>query len=182
VPGKVSEENMKFSSEDIAQQRFETKFRGFAPEQVREFLTVVARELEKLFGENRRLKRENEELSDELAEYRRRERSLHDALEMARSTADEMTERAEREAEVLIAEAEVSAERAVARSEREVQRQRDELARLKEQRRRVAAELRATLEMHLHLLDSQKMPDFGSEAEEVGPPRAPAAAAATTDH
>lgn len=171
---------MKFSSEDIAQQRFETKFRGYDPAQVREFLTVVANELATLLSENRHLQRENSELSEELAEYRRRERSLHDALEMARNTADEMTERAEREAEILIAEAEVAAERAIARSERRVQEERENLARLKEQRRRVVAELRSTLEMHLHLVESQKLPDFEAEEGEVAPPEAPATP--VTDH
>lgn len=171
---------MKFSSEDIAQQRFETKFRGYDPEQVREFLTVVANELAGLLSENRHLHKENADLEDELAEYRRRERSLHDALEMARNTADEMTERAEREAEILIAEAEVAAERTIARSERKVQNEQDELARLKEQRRRVVAELRATLEMHLHLLESQKLPDFDRDDLEVAPPESPATP--VTDH
>ena len=171
---------MKFSSEDVAQQSFETKFRGFDPEQVREFLTVVANELATLVSENRSLQRHNDELSEELAEYRRRERSLHDALEMARNTAEEMTERAEREAEILIAEAEVAAERAIARSERKVEREREELARVKEQRRRVVAELRATLEMHLHLLDSQKVPDYDRDDGEVAPPEAPATP--VTDH
>ncbi len=171
---------MKFSSEDIAQQRFETKFRGYDPEQVREFLTVVANELAGMLSENRRLQRENDDLSEELVEYRRRERSLHDALEMARNTADEMKERAEREAEILVAEAEVAAERAIARSERKVQEEREKLSGLKEQRRRVVAELRATLEMHLHLLESQKLPDFERE-DEVAPPEAPATAP-VTDH
>jgi len=151
---------MKFASEDVAQQKFETAFRGYDREQVREFLTVLAAHLSDYVSENRRLNRENETLAKELAEFRRRERSLQDALEMAKSTADEVRDRAEREAGVVRAQAEVEAERKIAEAERVIAAARGSLQALKEQRRRVVAEMRATLEMHLHLIASQKLPDY----------------------
>lgn len=157
---------MKFSSEDIANQRFEVRFRGFDADQVREFLHVVARELDELQSVNRVLARDLDEAKTELAEYRKRERSLHDALEMARETAAEIKERAEREADVKVAHAEVESERMLAEARELVAEQRDEMRQLREQRRRAVAELRATLEMHVHLLDSQKVPDW-VESQEI---------------
>lgn len=151
---------MKFASEDVAQQKFETVFRGYDREQVREFLTVLAAHLSDYVAENRRLNKENETLARELAEFRRRERSLQDALEMAKNTADELRERAEREADKLRAQAELDAERKITEAQRVVAAAQGSLQSLKDQRRRVVAEMRATLEMHLHLIDSQKLPDY----------------------
>ena len=160
---------MRFSSEDIAQQRFEVKMRGFDREQVREFLTVIAANLADYVAENRRLNTENEALAKEIAEFRRRERSLQDALEMAKRAADEATDRAERQAEVIIAEAELFAERKVVAAERAVTAARDGLSALKDQRKRVITEMRSTLEMYLHLIDSQVEPAYFSELDEEEP-------------
>lgn len=157
---------MKFSSEDVAHQRFELRFRGYDRDQVREFLTVVGAHLSDYVVENQRLRRENDELRREVLEYRGRERSLQDALEMAKSTADEVTKRAEREAGVLVAEAELAAERKIVGAERAVEAAREAITALKEQRRRVTAELRSTLEMHLHLIESQRDPAYLSEVED----------------
>lgn len=157
---------MRFSSEDIRQQKFEIRLRGYDREQVREFLTVLAAHLSDYVAENKRLNRENEEMSRELAEFRRRERSLQDALEMAKTTATETRERAEREAGVVLAEADLAAERKIVGAERAVTAARQALAALKEQRLRVVSEMRSTLEMHLHLIDSQREPDYLSEVEE----------------
>jgi len=156
---------MKFSIEDVANQRFEMRFRGYDPEQVHEFLAVVARELDAVVTDGRRLERELAAAQRELGEYRKRERSLQDALEMARETAEELRQKAAREAELRIAEAELEAERVVTRAQRAADALDEEGKRLKEQRRRVVAELRATLEMHLHLLDSQRQPDWVESAD-----------------
>lgn len=160
-----TEDFMKFSSEDVAQQRFEIRFRGYDPDQVREFLAVVARELDEVATENRRLQRDLEAAQREVTDYRKRERSLHDALQMARDTAEDLKQKAEREAEMRTAEAELEAERIVARAQRAADTLAEESRRLKEQRRRVVAEMRATLEMHLHLLDSQKQPEWLESGE-----------------
>ncbi len=178
---------MKFSSEDIAHQRFESRFRGYDTDQVREFLVVVARELEDLVQLCRQHERELTTARTELADYRRREKSLQETLEMARTTAIETKERAEREAEVLVAEAELEAqriraeaqadadrirevaqaeaERASAAAQVEVTEAREEVRELRERRVRAVSELRATLEMHLHLIDSQKTPEWVESRE-----------------
>lgn len=157
---------MRFSREDIAQQRFQVKLRGYSQEQVREFLSVLAGDMSDIVTENRRLNRENEQLTREVAEFRRRERSLHDALELAKSTAEEVKERARRDAEVIVAEAELAAERKYAAAARAIDQAKQELRELMEKRRRVTSEMRATLEMHLHLIDSQREPEYLSEAED----------------
>lgn len=157
---------MKFSSEDVATQRFEVRFRGYDREQVREFLTVIGAHLGDYVAENQRLLNENEELRKEVRENRRRQQSLQDALEMAKNTADEVTSRAEQRAEVIVAEAELAAERKLVAAERAVETARARLEELKDQRRRVTSEMRSTLEMHLHLIDSQKEPAYLQDDDE----------------
>lgn len=161
---------MKFSSEDVAQQRFEVRFRGFDVDQVREFLIVIARELDELAMANRTLTRELDGAQKELADYRKRERSLHDALELARETAKEIETRAERAAEVRVAQAELESEQMLTRAREAAEEEQAAMRELREQRHRAVAELRATLEMHLHLLDSQKLPAW-AESQELDRPQ-----------
>lgn len=162
---------MRFSSEDVAHQRFERRFRGYDTEQVREFLSVVGAHLSDYVVENQRLTRENDSLRKEVVDYRRREGGLQDALAMAKNTVTEVTERANREADVIVAEAELAAQRKLVGAERAVQAARDALAALKDQRRRVISEMRSTLEMHLHLIDSDHVPaNLGEDSDvEQGP-------------
>ena len=157
---------MRFSREDIAHQKFEVKLRGYDREQVQEFLSVLAANMSDYVSDNRRLNKENEEIAKELAEFRRRERSLQETLEMAKSTAQDVTDRARREADLLIAEAELAAERKHASAARAIEDAKKELQELMATRRRVVSEMRATLEMHLHLIDSQRDPEYLSEVED----------------
>lgn len=145
---------MKFSSDDILQQDFDRKIRGYDPEQVTEFLTSVAREWDHLVEELKRTRSDYEATARELKEYRRRERSLHDALDMAKQVAEEVRHQAERDAELKIAEAELKAERILAGVENRLVSMREELMGLQERRIRFEAEMRASIEAHQRMLET----------------------------
>lgn len=149
---------MKFNPDDIAAQTFETRFRGFDIDQVREFLGTLAREVASLDEELREIRRDRDELAAEVKGYRRREKSLQDAWEAATTAAEEMRHQAERDAQLRRAEAELDAERIMDEARRAMESAAAEVERLRDHRQRFRAELRATLEMHLHLLDSQRPP------------------------
>jgi len=153
---------LKFSAEDIANQTFEKSFRGYDPDQVEEFLRIVAREWEHLRSELERAREEASERSDELEEYREREKSLQDALETAQSAADDIREKAEREAELKIADAEVEADRILSSVEQEVQELQEDIRRLREQRNQYEAELRSLLESHLEMVERMENTEFGA--------------------
>jgi cell division initiation protein len=144
---------MKFSPEDIANQSFQKSFRGLDPEQVREFLVGVAREWEQLAAEVKRLQNEVEGQQKELRDYRRRERSLVEALEMAKQVADEIRHQAERDAELVIARTEIKAEKILAQAEGRVAELRAELFELQRQRIRFQTQMQHMLESHRQLLD-----------------------------
>lgn len=172
---------LRFSADDIANQQFERSFRGFTPQQVREFLETVARKWEHLVTEVERLRAENDRLEDNLAEYREREQSLHEALNMAKKMADDIKEEAEREADRTVAEAELEADRIVAGAEEQVDSLRNDIESLKQQRNRYRAQLKGLLESHLQLVRDMEREDGSMDREFAGPPNAPDASPSNPD-
>lgn len=144
---------LKFSADDIANQKFHVRFRGYDIEQVEEFLLGLAREWDHMVEEFRRLQIEVDAQNKELRDYRRREKSLVDALETAREVAEEIRHQAERDSELVLAETELKAEKMLASAEKRLSRVRSELFDIQQQRLRVESELRNTLEGHLRMLD-----------------------------
>lgn len=143
----------KFSAEDIANQQFETKFRGYDPDQVREFLEGLARQWRDIQKSYRRMEQRLNDQADELEEYRRREKSLVEALETARQVADDIRDKADRDAERIMAETELKAEKMLARAEKRVSELRGELFDLREQRSRLHSEMRQMLDSYESMLD-----------------------------
>lgn len=150
---------IKFSADDIVNQTFESSFRGFDRQQVDEFLQVLGREWEHMVSELRQAREQLEEQRQELQDYRRREKSLHDALNMAKEMADEVRHQAEREAELTIADAEVKADKMLAGVENRVAALREELFDLQQQRVRCETQMRNVLESHLKMLDLMSDPE-----------------------
>jgi len=148
----------KLSAEDIAHQSFERCFRGYDADQVEEFLRVVAREWNHMRSELERLREEAESREEELEEYREREESLQDALEAAKQVADDIREKAERDAELTIADAEVEADRILSNVEQEVESLQADIQRLRNQRTEYRAELRSLLNSHMEMLDRMEEP------------------------
>lgn len=166
---------MKFSAEDIANQSFQTRFRGLDGEQVREFLGGLAREWDQIAGELKRLQSEVESQSKELRDYRRRERSLVEALEMAKQVADEIRHQAERDSEFVIARTELKAEKILAQAEGRVAALRGEMQDLQQQRMRFKTQLRHLLDGHSQMLETFRDEPGEAYSSPLVPPKAPAA-------
>lgn len=176
---------IKFSADDIVNQTFETSFRGYDRQQVEEFLQVLGREWEHIVSELRQSHDQLEEQRKELRDYRKREKSLHDALNMAKEMADEVKHQAERKAELTIADAEVKAEKMLAGVENRVSALRQELFDLQQQRVRCETQMRNVLESHLKMLDLMSDPEAEPKSaisrSPEGVPRPPGASAADDD-
>ena len=97
---------------DIQKQMFTRNMRGFAIDEVRAYLHVVAEELERLLKDRERLFTENKLLREELQEYNERESILKDTLLSAQRVSEDLRETARRESEMIVKDAEVRAERA----------------------------------------------------------------------
>ena len=141
----------KFSAEDIANQSFQSRFRGYDPDQVHEFLDGLAREWGEIQRICKEMKEEMEHQSRELRDFRRRESGLVQAMEMARQVAEEIRHQADRDAELVLADTELKAERMLARAEQKVSELRNELFELQQKRHRFHSEMRNMLENYSDL-------------------------------
>jgi cell division initiation protein len=150
---RATEAYMKYSAEDIANQTFELRMRGFDRQQVEEFLQRIGVEWERLVEENRRKSKRMETLGREVKDFRKREKSLVDALETARRMSREIKEQADREADLVVGEAELKAERILARAEWRLGELRTDFLDLQQCRIRFEAELRALLDGHGRMLE-----------------------------
>ncbi|HYE96226.1 MAG TPA: DivIVA domain-containing protein [Rubricoccaceae bacterium] len=143
---------MKLSPLDIRKHQFERAFRGFDPDEVRAFLTQVARNWEELLDEQRQAEERIRELEMKLRHYEKVEMALQEALETARDTARRKAEAADQQAKLVIEEAELRAQRIVQDAEQERYGLRQDLARLNHRQHQVAARLRAFLMSELEML------------------------------
>ena len=143
----------KFSAEDIANQTFHSRFRGYDQDQVHEFLETLAKQWRELQKSHRELEDELDQQTRELRDYRRREKSLVQALEMARQVAEEIRHQADRDAEMVLADTELKAERMLARAEQRVSELRGEMFELQQQRARFFSETRQMLQSYGSMFD-----------------------------
>ena len=139
---------------DIVNKEFRVTMRGYAREQVDEFLQDIADALYHALGEHQRLQGQVDELRGKLDQYRQSEELLKNALVLAERAADETRQRAHQEGDLIRREAHdaVQAEYAKLESTRQL-------------RLRLIAELRAMLNAHLALLDSQEASSVSSQRE-----------------
>ena len=104
---------MKILPMDIQRQSFGTKFRGFDPEEVRGYLTIVAEEVASIQGERDRLDHEIQSLKAALEEHRQREVILKNTLLTAQRVSEEIKENARKQAENIVKEAELQGDRLI---------------------------------------------------------------------
>lgn len=104
---------MKILPMDIQRQSFGQKFRGFDPEEVRGYLTIVAEEVAQIQGERDRLDQEIQSLKAAVEEHRQREVILKNTLLTAQRVSEEIKENARKQAENIVKEAELQGDRLI---------------------------------------------------------------------
>ncbi|HUO84308.1 MAG TPA: DivIVA domain-containing protein [Thermoanaerobaculia bacterium] len=96
---------------DIQKQHFRRGFRGYAIDEVRAYLHLVAEEIEHLVKQVEILSRENALMREEIAENTEREKILKDTLLSAQKVSEELRQGARKEAELIVKDAELLSER-----------------------------------------------------------------------
>jgi cell division initiation protein len=165
---------MKITPLDITQKQFSKVFRGSSPEEVEAFLALVAVEFEALVKENLALREDNQRKTEDIAEYRSRERALQETLVTAQRASEEIREDARKEAEITISDAELQAEKIVQGAHQRFLRIVDDINELKRQRVQFEANVRTLAESHLKLIEALREP-AREEAVQYIPPRRKAA-------
>lgn len=130
---------------DIVNKEFRVTFRGYATDQVDDFLQGVSDTLFRTIEENQRLRAQGEEMKSRVQQYAKTEELIKNALILAERTAEEVRTQAHQEADLIRREL-----------ENDMRAERAELERLRQERVRMLAEFRAVLHAHLTMLDAQE--------------------------
>jgi cell division initiation protein len=149
---------MNITPLDITQKQFRKAFRGFDPEEVEAFLGLVAVEFESLVKDVVALREDNHRKAEEIAEYKRRERTLQETLVTAQKASEEIRESARKEAEITISDAELQGEKIVHAAHARFLRIVDDINELKRQRIQFETNVRTIVESHVKLLEAFREP------------------------
>jgi len=147
---------MKLTPLDIESHQFAAAWRGYAADEVRAFLALVAAELAGLLRERQHLAEQVAAQRDRLAHVDGYEERLRDAMLAATQLREATRDDARREADLIIKEARLRAEEITAEARASLRDLRAEAADLRGQRARLLAELRGVLTSHDRLLAHQE--------------------------
>ena len=99
---------------DIENKKFSKQMmNGYSVDEVDDFLDQVTLEYEKLYKENNEYKDKIEQTEKDLEHYRNVEKTLQNTLVMAQTTADDIKNMAQKQAEQIIRDAQTEARRSV---------------------------------------------------------------------
>lgn len=143
---------------EIQKQVFARALKGYNPDEVRGYLSLVAEEIERLVKDVDRLSRENAMLREELDDHSQRERILKDTLLSAQKVSEDVKSNARKEAELIVKDAELLSERVIAQAMQRVSDIERTIQDLKIERAAVRMRLQGTLDsvQHLVTLDAEQ--------------------------
>jgi cell division initiation protein len=162
---------MNITPLDITQKQFRKVFRGLDPEEVEAFLGLVAVEFEALVNNVMALREDNHRKTEDIAEYRSRERALQETLVAAQKASEEIRESARKEAEITISDAELQAEKIVQAAHARFLRIVDDINELKRQRLQFETNVRTLAESHLKLVEAFRDPEREDAVQYLPPQR-----------
>jgi cell division initiation protein len=136
---------MKVTPTEIRNANFKKKLKGFDPEEVRIFLTMVSEEMENILKENARLISENQELRAQLTDVQEKERMLKEIMLSTQKFVESLKENARREARIIVKDAELRAEEILGSAQRQLKKINDEITHLKIQRKEVEEKILAMI-------------------------------------
>lgn len=95
--------------QEIEDKEFNKALRGYNAEEVDEFLDQIILDLQEIITENDRLKAENADLLRKLEEYKESQKSVMNTLDSAKKLMKDISESAEKRADVIIKNAKLDA-------------------------------------------------------------------------
>lgn len=138
---------------DIENKKFYKQMvNGYNVEEVDEFLDELMIDYEKLYKENIELKKNAEELHNDVGQYKDIESTLQNTLVIAQKTADEVKKTAEKQAEQIIKDAELAAKEKTAGIDNEIMMKEKELVELKKKFEVYKAKMESLLISQLELI------------------------------
>src|ERR1044072_652347 len=144
---------MRIAPIDIAHKTFHRKMMGFDPDEVMDFLRLVAAEMEAIIKERNSMREALREKELAVAEYRERDELLKSTITTATRMSEKMQSDAERESKLIINDAHQKSEMIVRDARDSLKRIYGEITDLKRVRMQFENNLKALVQSHLAMLE-----------------------------
>ncbi|MCR8969152.1 DivIVA domain-containing protein [Facklamia sp. 7083-14-GEN3] len=151
---------MTITPNDILEKEFNSKFRGYDPEQVNDYLDIVRVELEKKLEENHNLTRDLAEAKDKIDYFSQLQESLNSSIIIAQEAAERLKQNARKEAELILYEAESEASRVIDEANAQSNEIFEEAERLRNVTKKYRQELRKLIENQLSIVNNTSFEDL----------------------
>jgi len=132
---------MKLTPQDILNQTFARRLKGFDPDEVRSFLSQIVETLEAEIKEKEEIRQKMERFRENYQKYEKREELLRDTLIAAQRFSSEIKLNAQKEGELLVREAEVKADDVINRAQNRHNLLTQEIKSLQFKRREIEADI-----------------------------------------
>ncbi len=147
---------MKLTPLDIQQQQFRKRIvNGYDRREVDTFMELVRNEMEELITENMDIKQQLKDKIESLNEYKDREQTIKETMLTTQRLKDDIHANALKEAQLIIADAKIKAEDIVNSAQNRYMEIINEIKELRRQKIQLEANLKAVLEVHLKMLDTE---------------------------
>lgn len=113
---------------DIQNKEFAKGVRGYKEEEVDRFLDLITVDYENLIQETKSLKEQIKALEEELDKKKQVEDSVKETVDATRNLMKDVSDSAEKRAEIVLKNAEMDAEIIIKKAEAEAQRYKDEIS------------------------------------------------------
>ncbi len=139
---------------DIQNKAFNKGVRGYKEEEVDDFLDLIIIDYEKALSENRELRGRLKEIAAELEKYKNSESTVMETIETARALMKDISESAEKRAEIVLKNAELDAERIVREATENGQKLKEEYQSLKNRYTIFSTRFKSILESEIDKFDT----------------------------
>ncbi|WP_066872968.1 DivIVA domain-containing protein [Clostridium mediterraneense] len=144
---------MNLTPMEINNKEFKKALRGYAPEEVDEFLDRVVEEYEALYKENTRLKEKIETIKEKLDHHSQMESTIQNTLILAQETAEQSKKTAQEEADRIIRKANDTAQKILDKAHNDVLQINDDYDIIKQEFIRFRSKFRNFMNFQLETFD-----------------------------
>lgn len=139
---------------DIHNKEFTRAFRGYAEDEVNEFLDQIIKDYELILKEKKELEEKIKMMTEQMAHYNTLEDTLQKSIVVAQEAAEEVRRNAQQEAKLIIKEAEKNADRIVNEALAKARKITIEIDALKKQSKVFRNRFKMLVEAQLDLLNT----------------------------
>ena len=148
---------MKITPLDIRKQEFRKSFKGYDKNEVDIFLEMLAKEIENVIRDNKRMADQLKELDSKIEDYKRMEKTLQDTLTSTQKTTDGIRRNARKEAEMILQKAKLQASEIIENAAAKVKDLQSQISALQNQKDGFIIQLRSFLSSQLKMLEEVEM-------------------------